>query len=179
MALTVAVGLGVQAPAEAGKKQKDNAATQSQTQQAVTPISQYGDQNSLAEKKDTQAHDTKSLKQAISSRQDKAGEQRSAPARTESKNAAHGLNLKKRLASEEQSSAKGVVIAGPGSRKILKQSNRLAEQYGGNSSDWTKKSSPLYVGEDGKGFQTHWYENTTTGQRVEYKTIIEDYLRNK
>ncbi len=67
MALTVAVGLGVQAPAEAGKTQKDNAATQSQTQQAVTPISQYGDQNSLAEKKDTQVHDTKSLKQAISS----------------------------------------------------------------------------------------------------------------
>ncbi|MGA4472913.1 ribonuclease domain-containing protein [Ectopseudomonas chengduensis] len=67
MVLTVAMGLGIQAPAEAGKTQKDNAATQSQTQQAVTPISQYGDQNSLAEKKDTQVHDTKSLKHAISS----------------------------------------------------------------------------------------------------------------
>jgi len=29
----------------------------------------------------------------------------------------------------------------------------------------------------GRKFETHWYENSTTGQRVEPKTIVEDYLK--
>lgn len=30
---------------------------------------------------------------------------------------------------------------------------------------------------DGKKFETHWYKNGKTGQRVEPKTIVEYYLR--
>jgi hypothetical protein len=31
-------------------------------------------------------------------------------------------------------------------------------------------TSPNYRGPDGHSFETHWYENTVTGQRVEPKT---------
>lgn len=66
MALVAALLLGLLPIAQGGTTQKNNA-DQNHTQQTVTPVNQHGNQNSLAEKQDTQQHDTKSLKQAISS----------------------------------------------------------------------------------------------------------------
>lgn len=72
-ALAVALLLGLLSLAQGGTTQKNNTTqTQTQTQQTVTTVDQHGDQNSLAEKQDTQQHDTKSLKQAISSGKDDA-----------------------------------------------------------------------------------------------------------
>lgn len=40
----------------------------------------------------------------------------------------------------------------------------------GTAGDWAKMSSPKYIGSDGQTFETHWYENVTTGERFEFKT---------
>jgi len=32
---------------------------------------------------------------------------------------------------------------------------------------------------DGRSFETHWYENSVTGQRVEPKTIVQEYLQGR
>ncbi len=51
----------------------------------------------------------------------------------------------------------------------LTQAERLAEYYGGNAADWVKKSSSSFT-KNGTTFETHWYENISTGLRIEYKT---------
>lgn len=48
--------------------------------------------------------------------------------------------------------------------------NRVAQQYGGNASDWVKMRSSSHLAPDGTRFETHWVENIRTGQRVEFKT---------
>ncbi|MES2663789.1 MAG: hypothetical protein V4629_10865, partial [Pseudomonadota bacterium] len=87
----------------------------------------------------------------------------------------NSLKLNKQLASQQQLSEGGISIAGAGSNTgtKLKDANRLANQYGGNASDWSKKSSSQYLGKDGKRFETHWYENSIIDKRVEAKTIID------
>lgn len=76
-----------------------------------------------------------------------------------------GLKLSKQLASEAQMASKGKVIA---KGNEVKQFNRLKQEYGGG--EWVKKSSNSYIAKDGTKFETHWFENLTTGQRVGQKT---------
>jgi large repetitive protein len=82
--------------------------------------------------------------------------------------------LKRDLASQQQMSEPGIMMAGPGSKNntILRDAPRLASEYGGNAADWAKKSSTAYDSGNGTHVETHWYENVSTGQRVEYKTKI-------
>jgi hypothetical protein len=77
-----------------------------------------------------------------------------------------GINLAKQLASEAQMAEKGVIIISSGR---LREAVRLAKQYGGKPIDWVKKSSSSFA-KDGTKFETHWYENISTGVRAEPKT---------
>lgn len=79
---------------------------------------------------------------------------------------ARRLNLQ--LASEEQMMFKGTNII---PTEKLRNASRLAKQYGGAPGDWVKRSSDSYKGY-GIQFEIHWYENRTTGLRVEFKTKI-------
>lgn len=80
--------------------------------------------------------------------------------------------LRKRLMSEEGVAellkGGGEIIAGPGSKVVLRDAPRLAAQYGGKTSDWVKISSsaPGHM-------QTHAYKNIQTGEVVELKSIVE------
>ncbi|MDF3981642.1 RHS repeat-associated core domain-containing protein [Luteibacter sp. PPL201] len=91
----------------------------------------------------------------------------------EAHNVVNGLKLSKALASEAQMSEKGTVIAGGASSSPFRNASRAAENYGGKSSDWVKKSSSSYTANDGTRFETHWLENTANGDRQEFKTILE------
>jgi RHS repeat-associated protein len=95
------------------------------------------------------------------------------------RNPSNGLKLNKQLGSQQQLGEKGVSIAGSGSKTPLRDSNRLANEYGGNSADWAKRSSTRHKAPDGRSFETHWYENSATGQRVEPKTIVQEYLQGR
>jgi RHS repeat-associated protein len=85
-------------------------------------------------------------------------------------NSAQGVQLAKSLASEQQMGEPGTPIAGDGSNTPLKDVDRLVRQYGGDAGDWSKMTSDSYRSSDGIQFETHWYENTQTGQQVEFKT---------
>ena len=91
----------------------------------------------------------------------------------------NGLKLNKQLGSQQQLGERGVPIAGAGSKTPLRGSNRLANEYGSNASDWAKRSSTRHKAPDGRSFETHWYENSVTGQRVEPKTIVQEYLKGQ
>ena len=82
------------------------------------------------------------------------------------KSVANKLRLNKQLASESQ-------MKNPGNSMKVKevhQAERLSKQYGGKPNDWKKMSSNKYISSDGVQFETHWFENTKTGQKVEFKT---------
>ncbi|SIQ58169.1 Possible hemagglutinin [Pseudacidovorax sp. RU35E] len=89
--------------------------------------------------------------------------------------AVNALNLNKYLASQQQiselSNGGGSVMAGAGSTVPLRDASRLAAEYGGSASDWSKVSSSSYTGADGVKFEIHAYRNPVTGQLVEPKTI--------
>ncbi|WP_228779238.1 hypothetical protein [Methylobacter sp. BlB1] len=93
------------------------------------------------------------------------------------KNPANAVKLSKQLASEQQLGEAGIPVAGAGTKTVLRDANRLVNEYGGNASDWAKRSSTQHTATDGRKFETHWYENSVTGQRVEPKTIVEEYLK--
>ena len=84
------------------------------------------------------------------------------------RSSANARRLNLQLASEEQMMSKGRNII---STEKLRDASRLAKQYGGDPGDWVKGSSDSYKGY-GIQFETHWYENKTTGLRVEFKTKI-------
>jgi hypothetical protein len=86
--------------------------------------------------------------------------------------AASALRLEKQLASSAQMAEEGKIIAGAGSRTALRDAERLVASYGGKASDWAKVSSSSYVARDGVRIETRWYQNVTTGQIQEYKTVI-------
>ena len=90
------------------------------------------------------------------------------------KNGAKGssnlVRLNKQLASIEQLGEKGKIIAGPNSKYPFRNANKYSKCYGGNSSEWVKKSSSFYKSSDGRKFETHWIENIKTEQRYEFKT---------
>lgn len=83
-----------------------------------------------------------------------------------------GRVLGRQLASEQQVGEAGTAMAGAGTSTELRAASRLADQYGGSASDWAKIGGSSYRGADGLQFETHWYENIRTGQRVEFKTKI-------
>jgi RHS repeat-associated protein len=95
-------------------------------------------------------------------------EDASKAARAES--GADAVRLKKSLASEQQMTESGIPIAGTGTGVPFRDANRIATQYGGEAGDWRKMTSTSYTAPDGKRFETHWVENSKTGQRVEFKT---------
>ncbi|MEJ8827508.1 hypothetical protein WKW80_36965, partial [Variovorax humicola] len=87
----------------------------------------------------------------------------------------NGLNLNKSLASQQQlsqlESGNGINIAGSGTNIPLRNASRLASEYGGQISDWSKVSSASYTAADGLKFEIHAYRNTATGRVVEPKSI--------
>ena len=91
-----------------------------------------------------------------------------------------GAPLAKQLASEaqlaEMAAGQGQAIAGAGTRKLLRDANRLAQTYGGMPWEWAKMSSTGFRAADGTAFQTHWYMNVVSGQQVEAKVTIDSFM---
>lgn len=93
---------------------------------------------------------------------------------------ASDVRLWKQLASEELLSEAragiGTAIAGAGARRgrAIQDIDRLLAQYGGEAGDWTKMTTRAHVADDGTKLSVHWYENIRTGQRVEFKTKIDN-----
>ncbi|MCB9309910.1 MAG: VCBS repeat-containing protein [Lewinellaceae bacterium] len=85
---------------------------------------------------------------------------------SEAKLSSNGVKLAKQLASESQMAEEGITIVSSGN---LKEAARLSQQYGGKAVDWVKKTSTSFS-KNGIKFETHWYENITTGLRTEFKT---------
>jgi hypothetical protein len=78
-----------------------------------------------------------------------------------------------RLLAEARAGLGARVIAGAGHVKgnAIRDVARLVSEYGGEAGDWSKRSGrSLRVG--GKTIEVHWYENVTTGERVEFKTKL-------
>ncbi|GAB3627898.1 hypothetical protein GCM10027419_27490 [Pandoraea terrae] len=90
-------------------------------------------------------------------------------------NAVNGLNLNKSLASQQQlselASGNGINVAGNGTNVPLRDAPRLASEYGGQASEWSKVSSSSYTAADGTQFEIHAYRNAVTGRIVEPKSI--------
>jgi len=77
---------------------------------------------------------------------------------------------------QSQMQEQGTPIIGPGSNKPdLIAGARLAKDYGGLPTDWVKMNSSSGFTPSGTMFETHWYENTVTGQRVEFKSKLGFY----
>ena len=85
-------------------------------------------------------------------------------------NAANGLRLSKNLASQAQMCEEGTIMAGSGARVPFRDAGRFAQSFCLKIPDWVKKTSSSYTPSVGNRFETHWIENTKTGQRVEFKT---------
>lgn len=85
-------------------------------------------------------------------------------------NAADALRLNKSLVSQSQMSEAGIIMAGTGGPKPFRKAPSFVKQYGGETSDWVKKTSLSHTAKDGTRFETHWVENINTGQRVDFKT---------
>ncbi len=89
------------------------------------------------------------------------------------------IDLNKSLASQEQmgqlAAGNGDVMSGAGTATTLRDSQRLAAQYGGDAGDWQKVNSGNYNpgGAKGGGFETHAYQNSKTGQVVEMKSKMQ------
>ena len=94
-------------------------------------------------------------------------------ARSYAHSSAQAAQLRRQLASEDQMSQAGAAIIGQSTSKVLIDAPRLARTYGGDSVDWTKMTSSSYQRPtEGFSFETHWYQNTRTGDRVEFKTKL-------
>ena len=74
-------------------------------------------------------------------------------------------DLARALASEQQMSEPGMIIAGGAKGKPLGVANSLAQNYGGLPFEWVKMTSSSYkASEYDCCFETHWYENLFTGE---------------
>jgi RHS repeat-associated protein len=93
---------------------------------------------------------------------------------TRADDASDAIKLKKSLASRQQLGEAGEVIAGGNSGKEFRDAQKMAEKYGGEATNYVKKSSSNYEAPDGTKMETHWVENTKTGQRYEEKTKIQN-----
>jgi hypothetical protein len=88
------------------------------------------------------------------------------------KSSANLDKLNRQLASEAQMAESGTELAGGSSKVPLRKANDLAKEYGGTASDYVKKGSSSYKANDGTRIETHWEENTKTGQRFNTKTKL-------
>ncbi len=89
------------------------------------------------------------------------------------KNITNSIKLNKQLASEQQMSETGKIIAGNGTKTKLRKADELAETYGGKAKDYVKKTSSSHTAPDGTKFETHWEENIKTGKKYNLKTKID------
>ncbi|RWX85879.1 hypothetical protein [Pseudomonas aeruginosa] len=171
-ALVTALLLGLLPIAHGGTTQKNNA-DQNHTQQTVTPVNQHGNQNSLAEKQDTQQHDTKSLKQALTNR---SGSEEQNP---QSVSQAEKLKNEMIRLQMIEKNEPGRAIAGHGTNKKIIDIARLVNTYGGSPGDWSKmtSSSPAY--NQGRIYSIHWYENIVTGERREVILKIDEIKKGR
>jgi hypothetical protein len=94
-----------------------------------------------------------------------------------------GVELNRDLTSREQMGqaieGRGEAMA-EGAKGEVRDADRLAAQYGGEPGDWNKmrsESSDKHgaTTNEGNNFETHWYENTQTGQIEEMKTKIQGH----
>ena len=92
---------------------------------------------------------------------------------TEAHSVINANNLNKQLTIEEQMAEVGTVIAGRGGRGAFRDASRVAREHGGDPADWAKMTSSSRVARDGTKLELHWVENLRTGQRVEFKTIVQ------
>ena len=90
----------------------------------------------------------------------------------EASSAVSGMNLQKQLASEAQLSEPGSAMAGVGERKAFNDAGKKAAAYGGDATDYKKMTSSTFEAKDGTRFETHWVQNTKTGEGYEHKTKI-------
>ena len=93
------------------------------------------------------------------------------------KNNANLSRLNKQLASEAQLGQKGEIIAGGPGKPELRKAAQLAQENGGNATDYVKKRSTSYTpmsptGQPQTPFEIHFEENMMTGQRYNVKTIV-------
>jgi uncharacterized protein RhaS with RHS repeats len=70
---------------------------------------------------------------------------------------------------EEAQSGGGYAMAGAGTGTPIRDIANIVEEFGGNSEDWAKMSTPGAKLPDGRGIDLHWYENVVTGEQVDYK----------
>lgn len=91
---------------------------------------------------------------------------------TRAQSVVSGTTLNLRLAPEQHMGETGIPIIGAGTgRTLLPQTTRrLTSQYGAIADDWAKMTSSSYTARNGFTIETHWYENLSTGLRVEPKT---------
>ena len=66
---------------------------------------------------------------------------------------------------------RGVTIAGGGAKDAFRNAQKFADEFGGESADWVKKSTTESVTTQGGDVvhQIHWVENVKTGQIVDVK----------
>lgn len=59
------------------------------------------------------------------------------------------------------------VFAGKGTRKPIRDVNRLVETYGGKAENWQKIKAVGIIEKDGKYFEVeiHWYEEPSVGKK--------------
>ncbi len=90
--------------------------------------------------------------------------------------AGNSVQLSKGLASQQQlgelASGLGTVTHGVAAHKPLRAAENLASQHGGQAADYQKVSSSSYDAADGSHVETHAFRNSTTGQIIEPKTVI-------
>lgn len=101
-----------------------------------------------------------------------AAQRRQATQNLEASSSTNQNLLNKQLASQDQMGQVGVPITGPNSP--YRGAADAADQYGGHASQWEKRSSTSHTSPDGTTFETHWIQNSSTGQREQFKTKISE-----
>ena len=82
-------------------------------------------------------------------------------------------DLKKSLASEDQMSQPGGVMAVAGSATPLRKAQDLADTYGGSPEDWVHKYSSSFNSAEGTHVETHWFEVAIQILRIFKRFLIQ------
>ncbi|KCZ63023.1 hypothetical protein [Hyphomonas atlantica] len=87
------------------------------------------------------------------------------------------LKLEKEQVSRQQMitpTREARTIADSSTAKPFGDAEFYARDYGGQAQDYSKLSSERATLRDGGSMETHWVENTKTGDRVAMKSIVEE-----
>jgi hypothetical protein len=76
------------------------------------------------------------------------------------------------IVKEQMSSPAYRTIAGGDSKSKFRDANIAAKEHGGNPLDYVKKSSKKIPINSKECIETHWIENTKTGERYEFKQKV-------